>query len=47
MNRYVSVCLPRKLTDLIDEKIGNFGYTSRAEFVKEACRKELRKGAIK
>jgi hypothetical protein len=42
-NQYVNVRLPAELIRIIDEKIvGKFGYRSRAEFIKEAVRKELR-----
>ena len=42
---YVSVSLPKTLIDKIDEIIRNrdYGYSSRAEFIKEAIRKHLSK----
>ena len=42
MRNYVGVCLPRKLTDIVDEEVKLCGYTSRADFVKQAIRNELR-----
>ena len=42
VNRYVSVCIPKKLAALIDEKLDP-GYTSRADFIKQAVRNELRR----
>lgn len=43
MRRYTNVALPDKLIERIDEIIqnGGIGYKSRAEFVKEAIRKQL------
>jgi metal-responsive CopG/Arc/MetJ family transcriptional regulator len=43
MSNYVSVCLPRKLTNIVDEKVEKLGYTSRADFIKQAIRNELTK----
>ena len=43
MTRYVTVCLPRNLTELVDKKFKDHGYTSRADFVKQAIRNELRR----
>ena len=40
MSRYLSVCLPKKLLKLVDAKKGD-KYTSRADFVKQAIRREL------
>ena len=42
---YVSVSLPKSLINRIDEIIRNrdYGYSSRAEFIKEAIRKHLSK----
>ena len=41
MSKYNGVCLPKDLLNLIDEKKGKFGYTSRADFIKQAIRREL------
>ena len=42
MSQYVSIKLPSELIEIIDEEIvGKLGYRSRAEFIKEAIRKEL------
>ena len=41
MNTYEPVSLPKKLLHLIDEKKSTHGYTSRADFIKQAVRKEL------
>ena len=43
MKKYVGVNLPRDLTDLIDKITKNYGFTSRADFVKQAIRNELRR----
>ena len=43
MNNYVSVCLPRKLTNIVDERVEQLGFTSRADFVKQAIRNELKR----
>jgi len=39
MGKYVAVNIPKDLADKIDELVGTFGYTSRAEFTKEALRR--------
>jgi len=41
MSKYQGVCLPTILLDRIEEIKETFGYTSRADFVKQACRREL------
>lgn len=47
MSEYTTVRLPKELTDEIDKivegkaKVKGKGYKSRAEFVKEACRKRI------
>jgi len=41
MSKYQGVCLPENILRLIDEKKQSFGYTSRADFVKQAIRREL------
>lgn len=43
MNNYVSVCLPRILTNLVDRQVKKLGYTSRADFIKQAVRNELQR----
>ena len=43
LSRYANVCIPKRLAELIDENIHFFGYSSRADFVKQACRRELEK----
>jgi len=40
-NEYVSVSIPKSLIDQIDKVVGTIGYTSRAEFIKDACRRQL------
>ena len=40
-NEYVTLKIPKNLVNQIDEVIGKHGFTSRAEFVKEAIRKLL------
>jgi len=40
-NKYMAVSVPIELIKIIDEKIKKAGYSSRAEFVKEACRRSL------
>ena len=43
---YVSMSLPKKITDLIDhfvEEHPELGYTTKAEFVREAIRRHLQK----
>ena len=39
MVEYAVVKIPKALVDKIDEIIGHLGFTSRAEFVKEAVRR--------
>lgn len=41
MRDYTSVTLPKVLIVKIDEITGYFGFTSRADFVKTAIRREL------
>lgn len=41
-NQYVTLKIPRNLIEKIDMLVGDYGFTSRAEFVKEAIRKLLR-----
>ncbi len=43
---YRIIKLPRDLAELIDGLIGRWGYTTRTEFVKDACRKLLREYGI-
>jgi len=43
LSKYACVCISQKLAKLIDEKRESFGYSSRADFVKQACRRELEK----
>lgn len=38
---YTSVSIPRSLAKEIDKLVGLYGYTSRAELVKEAIRRHL------
>ena len=38
---YVCVSLPQSLIDEIDKVVGTLGYTSRTEFIKDACRRYL------
>lgn len=38
-NKYVTVKLPRNLVDEIDKFVGNYGFVSRTEVVKEALRR--------
>jgi len=40
-NDYVSISLPQSLIDEIDKVVGTLGYTSRTEFIKDACRRCL------
>jgi len=44
VEKYVSVSIPKSLIDKIDEVIesNEFGYSSRAEFMKEAVREKLK-----
>ena len=35
------VSIPTNLAKLIDDKTELYGYSSRADFVKQACRREL------
>jgi len=46
--RYVTISLPESFVKKIDEVIDNkdFGYSSRAEFVKESIRNRLRELGI-
>ena len=39
--KYVLIKIPRSLADAIDKLVGQYGFTSRAEVVKEATRKIL------
>lgn len=41
MSTYQGVCLPNELLYRIDESIHGLGYTSRTDFIKQACRREL------
>ena len=41
MLKYNGVCLPKNLLNLIDENREKYGYTSKADFVKQAVRREL------
>jgi len=38
---YVVVKLPKSLIDEVDKHLGDYGYRSRMEFIKEAIRKHL------
>ncbi|MEM1989386.1 MAG: ribbon-helix-helix domain-containing protein [Candidatus Bathyarchaeia archaeon] len=38
---YVSISIPKSLAEEIDRLIGEYGYTSRAEIVKDAIRRYL------
>ena len=38
-NKYVTIKLPRNIVDEIDKFVGNYGFVSRTEVVKEALRK--------
>lgn len=40
-NEYATVRIPKNLTDEVDTLVGSFGFTSRAEIVKEAIRRLL------
>jgi len=39
--KYVLIKIPKSLADAIDKLVGQYGFTSRAEVVKEATRKIL------
>ena len=41
MYDYVSVTLPRELLSKVDAYKQEYGYTSRADFVKNAIRREI------
>lgn len=41
MSKYDCISLPKELVRIVDEKIQGKGYSSRAEFVKQAIRREL------
>lgn len=43
MRKFSCVSLPTKLMQLVDEKKEIYGYSSRADFVKQAIRRELEK----
>jgi len=43
MTKYFTISLPENLIKEIDEKIRKFPYSSRADFVKQASRRELEK----
>ena len=42
-NEYVTIRIPKNLAKEIDSLIGKFGFTSRAEVVKQAVRNFLEK----
>ena len=46
MNEYKTVKIPSLLTDLIDGLVKDGEYSSRAEFVKEVIRHDLRKRGL-
>jgi metal-responsive CopG/Arc/MetJ family transcriptional regulator len=41
MPKYQGVSLSKELLDIIDTKIEGYGYQSRADFVRQAIRREL------
>jgi len=41
MNQYNGVSLPKNLLQKINEKRKKFGYTSNADFIRQAIRREL------
>jgi len=41
MTKYTVVKIPENLVNEVDRFVGRFGFTSRAEFVKEAVRRLL------
>ena len=43
MTNYLGVSLPITLLKRVDEKITIFSYSSRADFIKEAIRRELQR----
>ena len=43
MTKYQTVSLPGNLVEEIDKMIHRFPYSSRADFVKQASRRELEK----
>jgi len=43
MTKYTSVTLPKELLDIVDDKSKGKGYSSRAEFVKQAIRHEIKR----
>jgi metal-responsive CopG/Arc/MetJ family transcriptional regulator len=43
MKKYQGISLPKKLLDMIDSKKETFGFTSKADFIKQAIRHELQR----
>jgi len=43
MRDYTSVSIPRELLLIVDEKRQGKGYSSRAEFVRQAIRHEIKR----
>lgn len=43
MSHYQGISLPKKLLNLIDEKIEGTGFTSKTDFIKQAIRNEIRR----
>ena len=41
MSKYQGVCLPIDLLQLIEQKKQQYGFTSRSDFIKSACREKL------
>jgi len=41
MQNYTSISLSKELLNIVDQKIKGKGYTSRAEFVRQAIRHEV------
>jgi len=43
MTKYHGISLPKEMLQLIDEKGKNQGYTSRADFIRQAIREKIAK----
>ncbi len=42
VDKYITVSLPEKLIEKIDNVLKDYGYSSRPEFIKEAIRDKLK-----
>jgi len=46
MTKYVCISIPEQITQMIDKKYPVYGYSSRADFVKQAIRHELERLSV-